>query len=138
MNSISIIGNITADLETKTVGTTSVCEFSIAVNEVYYDAQKTKVEKVHFFNCSAWGKMGENIAQYFSKGQKIALVGSLAQDRWEKDGEKRSVVKIRVNTFDFCGDKKPQGEQDNSSPERRAPAKDPDLDQIDVDQDIPF
>lgn len=136
MNQLSIIGNLTADPITKTVGDNSVCEFSIAYNEVYYNAAKQKVENVHFFNCVAWGKLGENIAKFFTKGQKIALTGGISQDRWEKDGEKRSVVKIRVQGFDFCGSK--EGAPESGGQTRSAPpAKDADLDPDDGD-DIPF
>lgn len=136
MNHIAIIGNITADLQTKQVGQSSVCEFSIAVNEVYYDANKKKIEKVHFFDCSAWGNTGDNIAKFFIKGQKIAIVGTLKQDRWEKDGEKRSKVVIRVDSFDFCGD---GGKRDEPAPRTttaRTLAKDPDLDA--PEDDIPY
>lgn len=134
MNHIAIIGNITADLTTKAVGQSSVCEFSIAVNEVYYDQQKQKVEKVHFFDCSAWGNTGDNIAKFFSKGQKIALTGQLKQDRWEKDGEKRSKVGIRVDSFDFCGDKKQGGDTQHapSGDRPQSPKGDPDLDSEEV------
>lgn len=136
MNNLSIIGNLTADPVTRTVGQSTVTDFSIAVNEVYYKDEK-KVENVHFFNCTAWGARGENIAKYFTKGQKIALTGSLGQDRWEKDGEKRSVVKIKVEGFDFCGDKKPQeGSQSERQPSRAERPKDPDLDA--PEDDIPF
>ncbi len=133
MNTIHIIGNLVADPQLKSVGESQVCEFGIAYNEVYYDHAKNKVEKVHFFNCNAWQKLGENIAKFFTKGQKIAVVGSLTQERWEKDGQKNSAVRIRVSGFDFCGDKKEgSGGQSSSTP----PPKDPDLDA--QGDDIPF
>lgn len=126
MNICSIIGNLTADVQLKDVGENKVADFSIAVNEVYYNASKEKVENVHYFQCVAWGKLGENIAKFFTKGQKIALTATLKQDRWEKEGEKRSIVKLNVTGFYFCGDKK--GASD-------APAKTP---PIDPDDNIPM
>lgn len=135
MNCTQIIGNLTGDPQLKDVGQTKVCEFSIAFNEVYYDTQKQKVEKVHYFNCQAWAGMGETIAKHFTKGQKIGVTGALKQDRWEKDGQKHSAVRIRVDGFDFCGGK--PGEQTSGAPRSNAPAKDPDLDADDQDA-IPF
>lgn len=106
MNSVNIIGNLTADPILKPVGTTQVCEFSIACNEVFYvgeGQQREKKEVVHFFNAQCWGARGESLAKFFSRGKPIALSGMLKQDRWEKDGQKQSRVYIRVEGWDFCG-----------------------------------
>lgn len=113
MNNISIIGNITADPKLKPVGSTQVCEFSIACNEVFYsgpEGSKTKQEVVHYFDCQCWSSRGESLAKYFSKGKPIAITGALRQDRWEKEGEKRSRVYIRVENWDFCGGDRKEGE----------------------------
>lgn len=131
MNQCQIIGNLTADVTLKPVGENQVADFSIAVNEVFYNAKKEKVENVHYFNCVAWGKLGENIAKFFTKGQKIALTASLRQDRWEKDGEKRSVVKLNVTGFDFCGDKK-QSEGNGGQSSIAPPPEDDNI------PDVPF
>lgn len=148
MNSVQLIGNLTSTPETKPVGQSSVCDFSIAINEVWYDAQKVKQEKVHFINCQAWAGMGENIAKYFVKGQKIAVTGALRQDRWEKDGVKHSKLFVRVDGFDFCGGKPGEkGQEKDTDPDwnapkdapkgKSAPPKDPDLDPV-SDDELPF
>ena len=113
MNHIAIIGNITADPETRyTQSEKAITSFSIAYNNVFYQGEEKK-EVVSFFNCEAWGKIGENIAKFFHKGDKIAITGNLKQDRWEdQDGKSRSVVKINVSGFDFMtsGKKKSDGQ----------------------------
>jgi len=109
MNQLSIIGNIVRDPEVKFLPSgVAVCELSIAYNEVWYNDAKEKQERTYFFGAVAWGKMGENIAKYFGKGQRIALTGSLTQETWEdkESGKKREKTKIKVTGFDFCGDKK--------------------------------
>ncbi len=113
MNNVSIIGNITADPKLKPVGSTQVCEFSIACNEVFYIGEgqhREKKEVVHYFDVQCWGARGEALAKFFTKGKPIAITGTLKQDRWEKEGEKRSKVYIRVESWDFAGGDRKEGE----------------------------
>lgn len=108
MNYTVQMGNLTRDPEVKHLPSgTSVTEFGIAVNESYKDKSGSKVEKVHFFDCFAWGRVGEVISEYFKKGKKILLYGSLAFEQWEdKSGGKRSKIRIKVAGFDFLPDGK--------------------------------
>jgi single-strand DNA-binding protein len=62
------------------------------------------VDSVSYFDCSAWGRPGETIAQYLKKGSGILISGRLEQRSWEdKDGQKRSRVEIVVEDFNFVG-----------------------------------
>lgn len=106
MNLVCLYGNLAADPELKTVAQQyTLCNFSIAVNE------RTKKEtKVHFFQCSAWGKTAENIAKYFTKGKPILVEGQLEQQQWEGKEGKRSKVVVKVRNFTFVGSPKSQSE----------------------------
>jgi single stranded DNA-binding protein len=88
MNNLSIIGNLTREPEVKET-TTTICEFSIAYNDYK--------KKANYFNVVCFGKLAER-ASSFRKGQRIAISGALAQDRWEKDGKQQSKVKIIANS----------------------------------------
>jgi single-strand DNA-binding protein len=139
MNAVHLIGNITRDIELKKVGENQVVEFSIAINEVWYNQAKEKQERTHFIGCVAWGKLGENIAKYFGKGQRIAIDGSLAQETWEdkESGKKREKTKVRVSSFDFCGGDRKEGASTTATPAARAKAA-PDADLDPADEEIPF
>jgi len=101
INNIAIFGRLTSDPELKyTQSGSAVCEFSIAVNDKYGDKENT-----YFFNCIAWSKLGEVIAQYFQKGSQIPISGKLIQQTWEREGKKMSTVKIQVSNIDFVGKK---------------------------------
>lgn len=91
INNITIIGRLTRDPELRhTQNGTSVTSFSIAVNSKYNDKEQTS-----FFNCVAWSKTGEIVAQYSGKGQRIGISGRLQQRTWEdKQGNKQSTVEI--------------------------------------------
>ena len=102
---VIIVGNVTRDPELRsTPSGTQVCSFSVAVNRSYKDNSGSNVENVSFFDCSAWGKQGETIAQYVKKGSGILVSGRLEQRSWEdKEGQKRSRVEIVVEDFNFIG-----------------------------------
>ena len=97
---VIIMGNLTRDPEMRSTSNgTQVCSFSVAVNRVYAGN-----EQVSYFDCSAWGKMGETIAQYCKRGSGILISGRLDQRSYEdKDGNKRSRVEITVEDFNFVG-----------------------------------
>lgn len=101
MNSVNVIGNLTRDVELKHVGESAVAKFGIAVNE-----RRKKngewVEVAHFFDVETWNG-AEACAKYLSRGRQVAVSGSLAQDRWEQDGQKRSRVYVKAERVDFIG-----------------------------------
>lgn len=101
-----ITGNLTRDPELRsTPNGASVCSFSVAVNRTYRDASGEQKEDVSFIDCSAWGKLGEMIAQYAKKGSGVLVSGRLDQRSWEdkNTGTKRSRVEIVVEDFNFTG-----------------------------------
>ncbi|MBQ3263685.1 single-stranded DNA-binding protein [Candidatus Saccharibacteria bacterium] len=101
-----ITGNLTRDPELRnTPSGASVCSFSVAVNRTYRGADGENKEEVSFIDCSAWGKLGEMIAQYAKKGTGVLVSGRLSQRSWEdkNGGGKRSRVEIVVEDFNFTG-----------------------------------
>ena len=140
-----IAGNLTRDPELRsTPNGASVCSFSVAVNRVYRDANGENKEDVSFIDCTAWGKLGEMIANYAKKGSGVLVSGRLSQRTWEdkNGGGKRSRVEIVVEDFNFTGSA-PAGASEGSSsysaPAANASADIPDdiPEEIDL-SDVPF
>jgi len=102
LNKVILIGRLTNDPELKyTQGGTPVANFSLASNRSY-TVNNEKKEIVSFFTCIAWNKLGEIIAQYCKKGNRIGVEGRLQQRSWEDDnGNKRSTVEVVLETFQF-------------------------------------
>ena len=126
-----IAGNLTRDPELRSTGSgTSVCSFSVAVNRVYRGTDGSNKEDVSYIDCSAWGKLGEMIANYAKKGTGVLVSGRLNQRSWEdKNGNKRSSVEIVVEDFNFTGSSKDGGNSSyssNSGSSASAPADIPD------------
>ena len=135
-----ITGNLTRDPELRTTPNGStVCGFSVAVNRVYRAASGEQKEDVSFIDCSAWGKLGEMIAQYAKKGSGVLVSGRLDQRSWEDktDGKKRSRVEIVVEDFNFTGaaNNREAGNSFQSSDTDQAANDIPD--EIDL-SDVPF
>ena len=101
-----ITGNLTRDPELRsTPSGASVCGFSVAVNRTFKGTDGENKEEVSFIDCSAWGKLGEMIAQYAKKGSGVLVSGRLSQRSWEdkNGGGKRSRTEIVVEDFNFIG-----------------------------------
>ena len=104
MNSVSMIGRLTRDMDVKIVGANSfaIGEFSIAVN------RRTKrngewVDEVSFFNCKLLGKRATGLAQYMTKGKQIGIEAEAIQERWEKNGIKNQKIVFEVSNIDLLG-----------------------------------
>lgn len=111
MNKAILIGRLTKDPElTFAAGTgTAICKFTMAVNRQF------KKGEADFINCTAFGKTAETIAQYFTKGRPIAVVGNIRTGSYDaKDGTKRYTTDINVESFDFVGDSNNNGNGNNN------------------------
>ena len=101
MNSINLIGRLTADVELKTTQSgVSVCSFTIAVK------RPNVKDTTDFLNCVAWRNTAEFISKYFSKGKLIALTGVLTSRSYEdQNGKKRTAFEVVVERAEFCESK---------------------------------
>lgn len=119
------MGNLTRDPELRvTPKGTPICQFSIAINRDWKNEAGEKQTEVTYVDCEAWAKTGETIAKYLTKGRPLFVEGRLRLDQWEdkKSGEKRSRMKILVESFQFLGSREDSG-GGGSSYGRSAPAE---------------
>lgn len=101
MNKIILVGRTTKDAELGFIGATGTPKmtFTLAVERAYQKDKNNK--KVDFINCEMIGKHTENLTQYVTKGKQILVEGELNIDNYEKDGEKRSFTKVKVDKLEF-------------------------------------
>lgn len=111
INSIVVTGNVVrdpADKDIVKVGETYKMTVTIAVNRnVKTNGEWNSIPS--FFDVVMWGKLAENVGKYMVKGKPIAVNGSLVQDRWEKDGEKKSRIYINAEHVQLLGGKEQTG-----------------------------
>ncbi len=150
LNRITLIGRLTKEPELRyTQGGAAIGNFSIANNRNYTTNTGDKKEEVSYFDCVAWGKLGEIIVEHCKKGRRIAIEGRLQQRRWEdKEGGKRSKIEIIVDNFQFLDAKSApdaafsadhSGTESHSAPpdDHFQPSSAPDGNPF-SDDDIPF
>lgn len=116
INRVILVGRLVRDAELSyTTSGYAVLKFSLAVNRRKKDGEQW-IDEGHFFDASMFGKRGESIANYMTKGKQIALDGQLRQDRWTaQDGTKRSRVYIDAQSVQFIG-----GRDGNSAEQRQS------------------
>jgi len=128
-NRVILAGNLVRDPETRFLPSgLAVTSFGLAVNHRYKSNNEVK-EEVSFFDVVVFGKLGENCAEYLSKGRPVLVEGRLRQRRWEADGVKRSKIEIVADNVQFLG--APRGASaEPSGPTSPSPEA--------QDDDIPF
>jgi len=103
INHVVLVGRLTRDAELKSIASgQAVCKFSIAVNRSRKNGEQWEDEP-NFFDVVLWGRRGEALHQYLTKGKMIAVDGELRQDRWQQDGQNRSKVEIVANNIQLLG-----------------------------------
>ena len=137
MNKVFLIGNLTRDPElTETTSGVALCRFAIAVNRNYGSADGER--KTDFFNIVAWRGLGETVARYAKKGNKVAVSGSIELRNYEdSQGVKRTGVDIVAQDVEFLT---PKGSGDGfaEAPSSSSDRKKASLQAFDDDTDIPF
>ena len=137
MNKVFLIGNLTRDPElTETAAGVSLCRFAIAVNRNYGSADGER--KTDFFNVVAWRGLGETVARFAKKGNKVAVSGSIELRNYEdSQGIKRTGVDIVAQDVEFLT---PKGSGDGyaEAPSSADSGKRASLQAFDDDGDIPF
>lgn len=87
MAQITIVGNLVADPKLFTKGKNPRAVFTIAENERPREGEEEG--RSHFMQCTAWGTLGENLAESLSKGQRVVATGRVNtyKKEVEVDGE---------------------------------------------------
>ncbi len=145
-NKVILLGNLTADPELRTTPNgQNVTSFSLAINRTWNNANGERQEETSFINCTAWGKTGETIAKYVSRGRQLLVSGRLQQRTWQdKDtGKNRSAIDVVVEEFSFVSDGNRSGDGGSSSaPRGGSSSNEPVIEDISDDpidlSDIPF
>ncbi len=157
LNKVFLIGNLTRDPELRvTPKGTAICQFGIAVNRQFKDESGATRDETTFVDIEAWGKQGELVSKYLSKGSLAMVEGRLKLDQWEDktSGQKRSKLKVVLDNVQFLSTRGSGGSGgggggagsssegiDQTTPERHSPpsrggAKP--AAQENLDEDVPF
>lgn len=104
-NKVILIGNLTRDPELKYLQSgQAVVNIGLAVNRKYKNRNTQElVEETTFVDIEGWGQQAETFSKYMAKGRPVFIEGRLRLDTWEKDGQKRSKLRVVMENFQFLG-----------------------------------
>ena len=102
-NRVILVGNLTRDPELRYIPSgTAVSEITLAVNERVKKNDQW-VEEVNFIDITLWARTAEVANEYHSKGSSVLIEGRLKLDRWEKDGQKHSKLRVVGEKMQMLG-----------------------------------
>ena len=117
LNTINLIGRWTRDTEIiMSNNGTEIMRGSLAVSDPY------RKDHTDFIEIKAFKQLALNTNKFTSKGSKVAIVGKLQHERWEKDGQKRSKHVVIANQIVFLDDKQ-QSSQEQPKKQEEDPFK---------------
>ena len=102
-NRVILVGNLTRDPELRYIPSgTAVSDIGLAVNDRVKRGDQW-VEEPVFVDVTLWGRTAEIANEYLSKGSPVLIEGRLKLDRWEKDGQKHSKLKVIGERLQMLG-----------------------------------
>jgi len=92
-----ITGNLVRDAELKyTASQKPVLTFTVAVNRLGANNEQA----TDYFSCVFWGKTGEAISKYMTKGKGVLVRGQMRSRQYEaKDGRKVMAWELTADNF---------------------------------------
>lgn len=128
-NQLTLVGRWTKDTElTYANNGTEILKASLAVSDDY------NKEHTDFFEVIAFKATAANTNRFTSKGSKVLIHGKLQQQRWEKDGQKRSKVVVIANRIVFLDSKSEKTTQNNTPKQETRENLEPQF----TSEDLPF
>ncbi len=138
MNNVQLIGRLTADPELRHTQSGTACtRFNIAVDRRVKQGEEKQAD---FITIVAWQQRAEFICKYFSKGQKIALTGSIRTGSYtDRDGNKRNTFEVWAENVEFCESKAEKAQKQSQNQQQQKNETVPDVSmEYDMNADLPF
>jgi len=105
LNRVMLLGNLGADPELRyTQAGKAVLNMRLATTESYLDANKVRQERTDWHNVVLWGKRGEALAKFLTKGSTIFVEGGLRTSTYDdKEGNKRYKTEVHATNIILAG-----------------------------------
>ena len=81
-----------------------VCNFNVAVNNVYTDRSGERRTDTTWFRVAVYGRQAENCGRYLSRGRQVLVTGRVKSDAFMgQDGQPRASLDVRAQTVQLLG-----------------------------------
>ena len=132
MNKVFIIGNLTNDPERRTTPDgVPVTIFTVAVNR----RGGARAQEAEFYRVSAWRGLSESCATFLAKGRKVAVLGELHLNTYEKDGKTRASLEVNASEVEFLSPRETPVESPKNAVKTDAQSG---FVQVNVEDELPF
>jgi single-strand DNA-binding protein len=106
VNSVALIGRLTADPQTHAGEQHESATFRLAV-------PRPGTDGADFVDIVCFDKLAATCAEWLTKGREVAVVGKLRLSEWTgRDGERRSKLQVVADAVQFLGSPKKAGDPD--------------------------
>ena len=129
LNLVQLIGNVGKDPERSKDN--APAKFTLATTYRYTDRNGEKVSQTTWHNIVVWGKLGDIVMKYVTKGLLIYISGRIDYQKYEKDGV------TKYSTAIIGDELKMLGKKDGATTHQAPPPQPAAHEEISVD-DIPF
>lgn len=105
MNSMVIIGRVTADPEIKKLEDgKEVTNMTVAVQRPYKN--ENGVYDTDFVDCTLWNALASNVCEYCHKGDLVGVKGRIQTNVYETEsGEKKKITQLIADKVTFLASK---------------------------------
>jgi single-strand DNA-binding protein len=108
-NRVILVGNLTRDPELRYIPSgMAVSDVTLAVNDRIKRGDQW-VDEATFVDITLWGRTAEIANEFLSKGSPVLIEGRLKLDRWEKDGQKHSKLRVTCERMQMLGSREGGG-----------------------------
>jgi single-strand DNA-binding protein len=146
INKVILIGNLGADPETRyTQGGSAVANLRVATSEAWRDRQSGEMqEHTEWHRVVCFARLGEIAGEYLRKGSKVYIEGRIRTRKWQdQSGQERYTTEIVADNMQMLDSRGAGGGDGYQPSQNRAPERSFDqapnpVDDVDMDDDIPF
>ena len=148
VNKVILVGNVGKDPESRHLDSgVSVASFPLATSESYTAKNGEKVTTTEWHNIVLWRGLADVAEKYVTKGRQLYIEGRIRTRSYDdKDGNKRYTTEIYGDVMQMLGSKGDYQPSDNPSQKTenqnsstvQKNLSEPDFDEPEGDDDLPF
>jgi single-strand DNA-binding protein len=147
VNKVILIGNVGKDPEVRHLDSgVAVANFPLATSESYNSKSGERVTTTEWHNIVLWRGLAEVAEKYVTKGRQLYIEGRIRTRSYDdKDGNKRYVTEIYGDQMTMLGNRADNqsspdqgGAMQNSGAASTPQVSQPDIEEPEGDEDLPF
>jgi single-strand DNA-binding protein len=149
VNKVILVGNVGKDPEIRHLDSgVSVASFPLATSETYTAKNGEKVTTTEWHNIVLWRGLADVAEKYVTKGKQLYIEGRIRSRSYDdKDGIKRYTTEIYGDIMQMLGSKSDNQSSDSNpsqysenqnSTSAQKNLNEPDFEEPDGDDDLPF